>query len=220
MFLSRLGLCSIRTTAVQRFPRVFGRVRAKPRLEESDAIRESVNSLYQCHESDWTPVYAKPIEPLIQRPKENTPSTLSLESIKEALIEECGAERISVYGVEPAFGIESTSMIIVEMDSSRGRLAVGEMLIQKFKRFFAQHQIRREGLGQDSDWAVIDLGGVMVHLMSPEARKEYGLEEAWKRDRTEISDSEVLAAQMKPKSFSQDPVKLARLQDEAEQLGQ
>lgn len=89
----------------------------------------------------------------------------------------------------------------------------------QFKKFFRQHQIKREGLDQDSEWAVIDLGLVMVHLMSPGAREQYALEEGWRRSHAETTDPAALAAQMKPRWLSQDPSKLALLEDEADTEG-
>lgn len=69
--------------------------------------------------------------------------------------------------------------------------------------------MRREGLDTDSDWTVIDLGNIFVHIMSPEARIEYNLEAAWNAagSGSEV-DSDMLARTLKPKSFSQDPTNL------------
>ena len=36
----------------------------------------------------------------------------------------------------------------------------------------------REG-GNDSDWTLIDLGAVVVHMMMPQAREFYDLEGLW-----------------------------------------
>lgn len=52
---------------------------------------------------------------------------------------------------------------------------------------------------------VVDLGSVMVHLMSPEARLEYGLEERWQASSVEDADSIGRLVKLKPRSQIQDP---------------
>ena len=37
--------------------------------------------------------------------------------------------------------------------------------------------------GNDQEWIIMDFGFVMVHLMLPEARDRYHLEELWQRGR-------------------------------------
>lgn len=58
----------------------------------------------------------------------------------------------------------------------------------------------REGLDADSDWAVIDLGSTIVHLMDPEARKAYNVEDAWRREVSAEESSEILSSNLKRRS--------------------
>jgi hypothetical protein len=74
---------------------------------------------------------------------------------------------------------------------------------------FEDHKVRREGLNADSDWTVIDLGNIFVHIMSPEARKQYNLEAAWMAASSSLEmDSDSLARTLRPKSISQDPTNI------------
>ena len=48
------------------------------------------------------------------------------------------------------------------------------------KHLRSEHQVRGriEGLPQDG-WILVDYGGVILHLFSPEKRNYYGLEDLW-----------------------------------------
>jgi len=66
--------------------------------------------------------------------------------------------------------------IIVESDCNRVRSSLSESIIKAYKHLFHEHKISREGLGDDSDWTVMDFGPFLVHVMSPEARSTYQLD--------------------------------------------
>jgi ribosome-associated protein len=48
------------------------------------------------------------------------------------------------------------------------------------KQLHTEYQVRGkvEGLPQDG-WILVDYGGVILHLFSPDRRNYYGLEELW-----------------------------------------
>lgn len=50
--------------------------------------------------------------------------------------------------------------------------------------------------------------------MSPEARKEYTLEENWTREQVDVVDEVELSQKLRPKWISQDPSRLARLEED------
>ncbi|MCG6877013.1 MAG: ribosome silencing factor [Betaproteobacteria bacterium] len=68
-------------------------------------------------------------------------------------------------------------VIIATADSARqGRALAGhvhERLKSVGERIYAT-----EG-GPDSDWILVDLGDIVVHIMQPAAREYYNLEELW-----------------------------------------
>ncbi len=68
--------------------------------------------------------------------------------------------------------------IIAEGNIDRHVRAIGSALMDTAEKI-GQPPLRVEGerLG---DWVVIDLGGVIVHLLVPEYREKYNLENLWK----------------------------------------
>ena len=52
---------------------------------------------------------------------------------------------------------------------------------------------------QDGDWIVMDYGEVVIHLLTPEMREKYALEELWKRP---ISSMSILSSPPKLPNFS------------------
>jgi nicotinate-nucleotide adenylyltransferase len=68
-------------------------------------------------------------------------------------------------------------MVVASGLAGRQLTAMAEHLIEKLERD-GRRSIRTEGLGA-SDWVLIDLGDVVVHLFRPEARATYALEKMW-----------------------------------------
>jgi len=60
--------------------------------------------------------------------------------------------------------------------------------------------VGREGLDADSDWAVIDLGNTIVHLMDPEARKAYNIEDVWRKEVSMEESPQILSSNLKRRS--------------------
>ena len=63
----------------------------------------------------------------------------------------------------------------------------------------ARLKMRRKGGRSDTGWEVLDFGDVMVHVMTPELREFYALEQLWsdakKIDPEDIAASEPLSAE-------------------------
>ncbi len=160
----------INASALLRSPRSFERIARSihPRISKLK-IKEDVLSLF--NSSDWEPIYSPAANDTIKGERHviDDSCSPSVENVKKFLEKETG----KLVEILPSH-IES-QMIIVQIDSPRTRISVGESLIRHFKKHFNRSQILREGLSEDSDWAVIDLGSIIVHLMSKEARREYKL---------------------------------------------
>ncbi|MBI5450939.1 MAG: ribosome silencing factor [Gammaproteobacteria bacterium] len=71
-------------------------------------------------------------------------------------------------------------MIIASATSSRHLKALADSVLDKAQ----QHQLRPLGCEGENggEWALIDLGDVIVHVMTPEIRDFYQLEKLWGED--------------------------------------
>ena len=68
--------------------------------------------------------------------------------------------------------------VIATVHSTPQMNAVINSIEQECKKGDAPRPIHRDGRGSAS-WAVLDYGGLIVHIMSPEARRFYSLEKIW-----------------------------------------
>ncbi len=73
-------------------------------------------------------------------------------------------------------------MVIASGRSARKVAAMAEHLMEKMKRFGVRGA-HAEGLAQ-SNWVLIDVGDIVVHLFQPEVRAYYDLEKLWEADLT------------------------------------
>jgi ribosome-associated protein len=70
-----------------------------------------------------------------------------------------------------------TDVLIVATGTSRAQIhGLADKIIETFAT--PTHPIRRDGYGA-TDWVVLDVGSVMIHLFRPEARALYNLEGMW-----------------------------------------
>ncbi len=91
-------------------------------------------------------------------------------------------------------------MVIATGLADRQITAMATHLDQKLSEA-GQKRIQIEGAG--SDWVLIDVGDVIVHLFKPEARAMYGLEKMWGRELDESAADEQDEAEL-PK-LDEDP---------------
>ncbi|MDD2721483.1 MAG: ribosome silencing factor [Gallionella sp.] len=70
-------------------------------------------------------------------------------------------------------------MIIASATSTRQTRAIADNVSVKLKEL-GEEVCGREG-DDDSDWVLVDLGDVLVHVMQHAAREYYNLEELWSK---------------------------------------
>ena len=95
-------------------------------------------------------------------------------AVVEAL-EDVKGRDIVVYNVtrlSPIF----ERVVIATGDSTRQVKALAEHVRERLRALGA-HVRALEGAG--SDWVLVDLGDIVVHVMHPQARQYYRLEEIW-----------------------------------------
>lgn len=99
------------------------------------------------------------------------------DTLKLALetIEELKGEAIKVLDVTELTPI-TDYMVICNGRSARHVKRLGENLLQQAKG--AGLRPRVEGLSE-AEWVLIDMSGVVVHIMQPTARAYYQLEKLW-----------------------------------------
>jgi len=103
-------------------------------------------------------------------------STPSLPTIVIDALADMKALDIKVLDVRGLTDIADT-MIIASGTSDRHLRAVAQRVVEKAKAAgMRPHGVEGQ---QDSDWVLIDLSDVIVHVMLPRVRDFYGLEKLW-----------------------------------------
>jgi ribosome-associated protein len=102
------------------------------------------------------------------------------EEMKEVVLnalEDMKAKDVSIIDVKGRTSV-TDYMIIASATSSRHVSSVAENLVTEIKK----HGGRSLGVegGEGSDWLLVDLGDIVVHIMMPSAREYYDLERFWK----------------------------------------
>jgi len=104
------------------------------------------------------------------------PARLTLKHVIVAALEDMKALEIKVLDVRGLTDV-ADFMIIASGTSDRHVRSVAERVVEKTKAAgFRPNGV--EGR-QDSDWVLIDLTEIIVHVMVPRAREFYGLEKLW-----------------------------------------
>jgi ribosome-associated protein len=91
-----------------------------------------------------------------------------------------------------------TDYLVLATGSSEPHLRALRMEVEKKLDDEDVHLVGMETT-QESGWTVIDAFDVMVHILSPEMRDRYGLENLWK-DAVEVPVREFLAAPKRRKT--------------------
>ncbi len=106
-----------------------------------------------------------------------------LEMIRQEVDEHKGQD-ITVLDVRDKTSI-TDFMIVVTGTSERHARALCEYVSEKVKKLGIQHA-GFEGQ-EGSDWVLLDLGDVILHVMTRQAREFYQLEKLWSVDRNEAA---------------------------------
>ena len=116
----------------------------------------------------------KPVKRSPRKPK--TPRISSLPTIIVDALADMKALDVKVLDVRGLTDIADT-MIIASGSSDRHVHSVAQRVVEKTKSAgFRPHGVEGQ---QDSDWVLIDLSDVIVHVMLPRVRDFYGLEKLW-----------------------------------------
>ena len=86
------------------------------------------------------------------------------------------AEQITIIDVKGRTSI-ADRMIIVTATSERHARALCDYVVIKIKEFGIS-PLGREG-DQGTDWVLLDLGDLIVHIMTAQARERYQMEKLW-----------------------------------------
>ena len=113
-----------------------------------------------------------------------------LVAVTKAALEDVKAQDIQVIDVREKHSL-TDYMIIATGTSNRQINAMAEKVREAVKAKGAQ-PLGEEGKG-DSDWVLLDLNDVIVHMMTAAARQFYDLERLW-ADAEEIDLNEIIAA--------------------------
>ncbi len=104
---------------------------------------------------------------------------MQLEHLKDLVIEvlnDMKARDISVMDVRGKTSV-TDYMIVASGTSDRHVKAIAETVAYKAKEA-GEAPLGSEGV-QEGEWALVDLNGVVVHLMLPKVRDFYSLERLW-----------------------------------------
>lgn len=99
-----------------------------------------------------------------------------LKSVILAALEDMKALEVKVLDVRGLTDI-ADFMVIASGTSDRHVRSVAQRVVEKTKEAgFRPHGVEGQ---QDSDWVLIDLHEMIVHVMLPRVREFYGLEKLW-----------------------------------------
>ena len=97
-------------------------------------------------------------------------------AVVESALDDMKAKNITVMNVESLTDVMER-IVIANGTSKRHVRAMADSVGAEVKQAGFM-PLGREG-GNDSDWTLIDLGAVVVHMMAPQAREFYDLEGLW-----------------------------------------
>jgi ribosome-associated protein len=105
-----------------------------------------------------------------------SPVIPSLRSVVTAALADMKALHVRVLDVRGLTDI-TDFMVIASGTSDRHVRSVAQRVVEKTKEAgFRPHGVEGQ---QDSDWVLIDLNEIIVHVMLPRVREFYGLEKLW-----------------------------------------
>lgn len=112
-------------------------------------------------------------------------ATAAINSVLETVItclDDSKAEKVTTIDIRDKSAL-ADYMVIASGRSNRHVSAVADHLLRELKSIGFK-SIKVEGL-QNSDWVLIDIGDIIVHVFRPEVRDFYSLEKMWQMPASE-----------------------------------
>lgn len=75
--------------------------------------------------------------------------------------------------------------VIATGETDRQRRAISDHVVDEMRQKHDIRPLATEGVG-GSGWILLDYGAIVVHIFSPEQRRNYRLEELWEKARTVV----------------------------------
>jgi ribosome-associated protein len=110
------------------------------------------------------------------RPRRPPRRNLTLEKLVLAALEDMKAVNIKVLDVRGLTDI-TDSMIVASGNSDRHVRAIADRVIEK-AREAGRRPLGIEGT-RESEWVLVDLQDVLLHVMLPRVREFYAIEQLW-----------------------------------------
>ncbi|OGT47875.1 MAG: ribosome silencing factor [Gammaproteobacteria bacterium RIFCSPHIGHO2_12_FULL_41_20] len=104
-----------------------------------------------------------------------------LQTLAITALNDLQAINLITYDVRPLTSI-TDYMIICSGRSTRHVKSLAEAIVKKAKQQAVTY-IKMEG-ERESEWVLVDLGAVIIHVMLPTAREFYNLEDLWEPIKT------------------------------------
>jgi ribosome-associated protein len=103
-------------------------------------------------------------------------NTEQLTQMVQTALEDFKAQEIKILDVRHTSNVTDV-MIVASGQSRRQVAAIAQRLIERAKAH-GQRPLGEEG-SDVGEWALVDLGNIIVHVMQPQIREFYQLEKLW-----------------------------------------
>lgn len=103
-------------------------------------------------------------------------NTEQLTQMVQTALEDFKAQEIKILDVRHTSNVTDV-MIVASGQSRRQVAAIAQRLIERVKAH-GQRPLGEEG-SDVGEWALVDLGNIIVHVMQPQIREFYQLEKLW-----------------------------------------
>src|SRR5690606_2706035 len=113
------------------------------------------------------------------RPRRAAPRTTPLENLVTTALDDMKAVNVTVLDVRSLTDIADV-FVIASGTSDRHVRSIADRGSQNAKA--AGYRTHGSGGARDSEWVLVDLDDVVVHVMLPRTREFYGLERLWEGD--------------------------------------
>jgi ribosome-associated protein len=115
-------------------------------------------------------------QPALGRQAAEAARTATLKAVVVRALDDMKALEVKVLDVRGLTDVTDT-MVLASGTSDRHVRSVAQNVVEKAKAAgFRPHGVEGQ---QDSDWVLIDLSEMIVHVMLPRVREFYGLEKLW-----------------------------------------